>query len=143
MSLLRRLALMTDSQAIVAARWIVEARLREEKGLVTDLSDDLRAALAEKISVGTVPKGSASEAKVARLGLVLLAEAYPSETEKLLNTAHTEAVLEIAAVTLALVILQTKVKITKGKGGKWSVEIEKAAASDSLLIQFVKSIFGL
>jgi len=46
----------------------------------------------------------------------------------------------VAVVAAALVVLQTRVKFDRDKEGRWSLRIEKHAASDSLLKSFVSKL---
>ncbi|MBY0514552.1 MAG: hypothetical protein K2P78_11650 [Gemmataceae bacterium] len=142
MDVLKTLALLSDARAVAVARVAAEDRLATAD-VVSEPSPELRAAIQKAFDVGTVPPGSADEVVVARHALVFLAEADPAAVERYLTAGVTESVLGlIAIVTVGLVLLQTKVKVEL-KDGKWSVEVDKPAASEDFLKGYVKAMLGL
>lgn len=48
----------------------------------------------------------------------------------------------ISAITAALVVLRTEVKVARGKDGKWNFSLKKRSASDGLLKTFVGKLAG-
>ncbi|MCP4107679.1 MAG: hypothetical protein GY749_19395 [Desulfobacteraceae bacterium] len=59
------------------------------------------------------------------------------------RTFGTDPVTIAAVITAAIVVLQTRVKIEKDKDGKWTVLIDRKAASTSLIKTVVEKLVAL
>ncbi len=110
-----------------------------------EISRVLEAEFGESPSAG-----NASAGDTARQALLLLSEIpeYQTPLAALVNGPKTERfgidpVTTAAVVTAALVILQTHVKFERDKKGKWSLKVERKAASDSLLKPLVQKLLSL
>ncbi len=107
-------------------------------------------ALSSQFSVSgtaTVP----SKGQLARQALLLLAEEpqYEEPIRSMASNPHwadasfaVDPVMITSVLTAAVVVLQTRLKITRDPQGRWTVEIDKQAASENLIKDFVKSIVG-
>ena len=88
----------------------------------------------------------AREGDLARAALLVLAE-DPRHAEAIRALvsgpeAKSFAVGEIAVLTAALVVLQTRAKFSRDKPGKFTLMVEKAATSDALLKTLVEKLLS-
>ena len=138
-----------DDEAAVRVLRTVAGPHVEAGACETELTAELRGALAEGLEVGAVA-GPVSEGELARQALLVLAQ-DPANREGILAVIdgpparHFEAVTAVAAVavvTAALVVLQTRVHFERGPDGKWTLLIDKPSASDGLLKELGAKLLG-
>jgi hypothetical protein len=116
----------------------------------TEVSPELAGALAVEFGVEPA-ETDATPGELARATLLLLAQ-DPAEETMLMDRMigdddrqilGVDPITATAAVTAALVVLQTHVRIERDKEGKWSFLLEKKAASDGLLKAVAGKLAGL
>ena len=112
-----------------------------------ELTPELGRALAEAFGLDPASAGPASEGDVARQALLVLAqdEANRTALAASIEGPTTESFtvgLDIAVIAGVLILLQTHVKIEKGKDGKTSWKIEKKPTSDKLLKPLIEKLLG-
>jgi hypothetical protein len=126
---------------------VAKARLQTASGelpSVTELRTLLSAAFDQ-------PASPATEGELADAALGLLAE-DPEFAEPIrvmasqpVTAASRQRYLEpgaIAVTTAALLVLQTRVKFKRDHTGKWSIEMDKKAASDSALKPLIQRLLS-
>ena len=142
---------LTDSKALSVASAFARAKMRgTEQEIRGDAS--LARAMANELlprlgGVADVPstKHPPTDGELARAALLLLAD-DPENREAiraLITGPQPEqffGVELVAAVVAGLVVLQTRVKITRDKNGKYTFEIEKLPTKDGLLKDLVKAL---
>jgi hypothetical protein len=132
------------AEAVLAAMMQPLARGGEYE---TGLTPGLGRALGEAFGVGPGEGKPASEGDVARQALLVLAQ-DPAKHQALAaliegDTPRSFSVgLDVAVIAGVLILLQTHVKIEKGKDGKTSWKIEKKPTSDKLLKPLIEKLLG-
>jgi hypothetical protein len=150
--------LADDSTAIYILKTIAQSRLNSPLAIPRsrcnstdpDLSSlELRAALAAAFDDASHTPGS--EGDVARAALDMLSQdpAYAEPIQVMASQGSTPASPEryfgptgIALTTAALLVLQTRVKFKCDNTGKWSLEVNRKAASDSVIKQLVQRLLA-
>jgi hypothetical protein len=109
----------------------------------------LCAELASAFEIESYPSALVTEEELARQALLVLAEdpetaaaiealaAKPSERRERFDLG-----LTLAAATAAVAALQTRVQVERGKDGRWSVRVDKKAASDALVKGLVQKLLA-
>jgi hypothetical protein len=130
---------LEDETAIRILKTIAQARLNAPGGELAGISDVV-PALSE--AFGYAPARTSSEGDLARAALALLSEnptfaepirlmalqsGGPSQTKRYFEPST------IALTTAVLFALQTRIRFKVDQSGKWSVDVDKKAASDSVL----------
>jgi hypothetical protein len=109
----------------------------------------MRAALAAKFD--DARHTPCSEGDLARADLDMLSQdpTYAEPIQVMASQGSTPASPEryfdptgIALTTAALLVLQTRVKFTRDNTGKWSIEVDKKAAGDSVIKQLVQRLIA-
>jgi hypothetical protein len=149
---------LDDNSAIQILRTVAQARLRPGAAGVTASPDVLDAPALPKVpelrsilgsAFGSPEETPVSEGDLARAALDVLAQdpAFAEPIQTMVRQAaagapaSSQRYLEpatIALTTAALLVLQTRVKFKLNHEPKWSLEIDKKAASDGavkLLVQ--------
>jgi len=126
---------LTDTTAIHILKTIAKTQLHPEHPNLAQ-TPALRAALAA--TFGTPPPTPITEGDLARAALDFLAQdpAFTNPIQTMAQHPPPERYLDRATITLttaALLVLMTRIKAKLDNTGKWSIEIDKKAASDSLL----------
>jgi len=126
----------TDDQiSISVLKTIAQARLRSEAGELPPTAE-LRSALATAFD--SPAPAPASEGDLARAALDLLREdpTFSGPIQVMTKQAVDQRYIEpltIGLATAALLALQTRVKFKMDSNHKWSIEVDKKAASDPVL----------
>jgi hypothetical protein len=136
---------LTDATAIQILKTIAKTQLHQEHPNLTQ-TPALQAALAA--TFGTPPPIPTTEGDLARAALDLLAQdpAFTNPIQTMAQHPSPERYLDHATITLttaALLVLMTRIKAKLDNTGKWSIEIDKKAASDSLLKLLVQRFLSL
>jgi len=112
-------------------------------------SPEISTALKNEFG-DNAPTETAEKGDTARQALLLLSEIpeYQAPLTALINGPKTERfapdlVTTMAVVTAALIILQTHVRFYRDKKGKWTLKVERKAASESLIEPLIRKILSL
>jgi hypothetical protein len=139
----------TDKEtAIYILKTIAKARLQPTSGELPPVPE-LRTLLSAACNDPALP---ATEGELADAALDLLAQ-DPEFAEPIrvmasqpVTAASRQRYLEpatIAVTTAALLVLQTRVKFKLDHNRKWSLEVDKKAASDSALKPLIQRLLSL
>jgi hypothetical protein len=139
----------TDNDtAIYILKTIAEARLQPSSSELPP-ARELRALLSAAF---TDPAPPATEGELADAALDLLAQ-DPEFAEPIrvmasqpVTAASRQRYLEpltIAVTTAALLVLRTRIKFKRDHTGKWSIEVDMKAASDSALKPLIQRLLSL
>lgn len=115
------------------------ARAQASRGTVeTAWTQAIADAVAGTFSAATPAGPPPGDGDLARAALLVLAEdPRHAETIRTLASGHEAKSFvfgeTVAVLTAALVVLQTRVRFSRDKDGKFTLVVEKAAASDGLL----------
>ncbi|OLN29783.1 hypothetical protein DVDV_0959 [Desulfovibrio sp. DV] len=135
---------ITDRRAVEILARVVKGRglLQEAPGIEVREAQAALAAAFEKPGPGDIP----TEGDLARQCLRLLSQ-DPDTAQAIAVMAEQPGqgpqrffLAEVSVVTLALVVLGTRVRYEKDKSGKVSLVVEKEALSDAVLKKFVDMI---
>jgi hypothetical protein len=141
------IATLNDVTAKQILATVVRAHMRS--GVQAPAADpELQHALSDAFAIAPAD-ATVSQGDLARQALALYAE-DPDTREAILrlreeyeNTSFSVGGVDIALFTLAIVALQTHVRIDRDPKGKWSVHVEKKPLKDNLLVSFVRGVIGL
>jgi hypothetical protein len=141
------IATLNDATAKQILATVVRAHMRS--GIQAPAADpELQRGLSDAFAIAPAD-ATISEGDLARQALALYAE-DPGTREAILRLRREHETgsfsiggVDIALFTLAIVALQTHVRIDRDARGKWSVHIEKKPLRDNLLVSFVRGVLGL
>jgi len=136
---------LNDTTAIRILNTIAQAKMRMET-YETDWTPETRQALQEAFDIPP-SESQASEGDIARQSLLLLADdpATCEHLKALLKNPPARSFADagtIAAITAALVVLQTHVRFERDKNGKMKILIERKSLSDGLLRPMVEKLLS-
>lgn len=154
---------LDDTSAIRILRTVAQARLRPGAAGVTAFPDVLDVPALPKVpelrsvlggAFGSREETHVSEGDLARAALDVLAQdpAFAEPIQTMARqaaagaSASTQRYLEpatIALTTAALLVLQTRVKFKLDHQRKWTLEIDKKAASDGAVKLLVERLLSL
>jgi hypothetical protein len=106
----------------------------------------LRVELASAFEIESNSSAAVTEEELARQALLVLAEdpetaaAIEALAAQPLRRERFDLGLTVAVVTAAVVALQTRVQFERGEDGRWSVKVDKKAASDPLVKGLVQKL---
>ena len=140
----------TDKEtAIYILKTIAKARLQPTSGELPPVPE-LRTLLSAACNDPALP---ATEGELADAALDLLAQdpefAEPIRvmaSQPLTAASRQRYLLEpatIAVTTAALLVLRTRIKFKRDHTGKWSIEVDMKAASDSALKPLIQRLLSL
>lgn len=110
-------------------------------GVVTELSPELRSALADFATATPAPPSDRDAASLA----VELLESDPVTAARLRNLPSPRTFIDGPTITVTaavLIALQTHVRFERTPDGKWSILIEKQPTSDTILGQLVSALLA-
>ncbi|MCP4349777.1 MAG: hypothetical protein GY795_30215 [Desulfobacterales bacterium] len=139
---------LDDQTAVSILSIIAQSRIRSGD-CVTQSDSGIQSALKNAFELPASPD-IPTQGELARDALLLLADdpAYNKQLSAMINGPQTKSfgtdpVTIAAVITAAIVVLQTRVKIEKDKDGKWTVLIDRKAASTSLVKTVVEKLVAL
>lgn len=119
---------------------------REAGGVITDIDGQLIAALREQFADVPVVDNPSDDDLIAAAFELLAADPQHAPAMRALSQgpqAQRFIGLEtIAAVTIALIALQSHVRIERTSTGKWRILIEKKPTSEQLLMRLISHLVG-
>ena len=137
---------LSDEEAIRVVRTI--ARAEAGSGQVTELTPEIRLALADVAPSADGGAGAPAEGDVARAALLWLGS-DPARRDGILSLAQhppAERFVEPGTIVLSaavLVLLQTHVRFERKPDGTWSLKVEKKPSSESLLKSLIPKLLEL
>jgi hypothetical protein len=141
------IATLNDATAKQLLATLVRAHMRS--GVQAPAADpELQHALSDAFAIAPAD-ATVSEGDLARQALALYAEdpgtrdAIKALRKDYETASFSIGGVDIALFTLAIVALQTHVRIDRDPKGKWSIHVEKKPLKDNLLVNFVRGVIGL
>ncbi len=133
---------LSDDRAIEILQTVARYQAKRA-GVTTKTAPGLAASLAAELHISATP---AADGELAREALQLLAEDPETSRaiEALSNSPRPQRFLggpEIALAAAILIALQTRIKI-QYKKGRWQFDLDKKAATDSLLKSLASKLLG-